>query len=73
MRLNRSSLVAYRQRRMAQTERERLLDRYRELVTALDQLTSQQAALLREQHELLQLQRELLQLLLAHNDPPADS
>jgi hypothetical protein len=73
LRLNRSPLVAYRQRRIAQTERERLLDRYRELVTALDQLTSQQAALLREQHELLQLQRELLQLLLAHTDPPAES
>ncbi|NWF82035.1 MAG: HNH endonuclease [Chloroflexi bacterium] len=73
MRLNRPPLVAYRQRRITQSERERLLERYRELVTVLDQLTTQQAVLLREQSELLRLQRELLQLLLPDEDEPASS
>jgi HNH endonuclease len=64
LRLNRSPLVAHRLRRQAQTEELRLLARYRELVTLLEQLHRQQTALLEEHHALLEEQRKVLRVLL---------
>jgi hypothetical protein len=64
LRLNRSPLVAHRLRKHHHSEEQRLLERYRDLVAALEQLQTQHAALLEEQRTLLEEQRTLLQLLL---------
>jgi hypothetical protein len=64
LRLNRPPLIAYRLRKQNQTEETQLLMRYRELISALEQLHKQQLALLEEHRELLDEQRRLLQLLL---------
>ena len=64
LRLNRPPLVALRQRKRSEGEMARLLQRYRELVALLEQLSRQQAALLEEHRDLLQQQRRLLTLLL---------
>jgi hypothetical protein len=68
LRLNRPPLLAHRLRRLARTEEQRLLQRYRELIVLLEQLAQQQAALLKEQRELLEEQRLLLALLLGDTD-----
>lgn len=64
LRLNRPPLIAYRLRKRNQAEELRLLTRYRNIVTALEQLHQQQVALLKEQQTLLEEQRSLLKLLL---------
>lgn len=64
LRLNRPPLVAHRQRKRQEAEKVRLLTRYRDLVSLIDHLLTQQSALLAEQQRLLESQRELLQLLL---------
>ena len=68
LRLNRSPLVAYRRRKREQSESDVLLRRYHGLITSLDQLARQQAALLQEQHVLLEQQRALLSLLMPASD-----
>ena len=64
LRLNRSPLIAHRLRRRQERERIRLLTRYRELTTLLEQMLEQQTDLMQEYQSLLQEQRELLQLLI---------
>jgi hypothetical protein len=64
LRLNRPPLVAYRLRAHYRTEEQRLLTRYRDVVTLLEQLHQQQLVLLEEQRTLLEEQRALLNLLL---------
>jgi HNH endonuclease len=64
LRLNRPPLAAHRLRRQSQTEEIRLLARYREIVSVLEQLHRQQAALLEEHRALLEVQRTLLRTLL---------
>ena len=64
LRLNRPPLVAYRLRKQHQTEALHLLTRYRDVVTLLEQLQQQQAALLAEHRALLEEQRVVLKLLL---------
>jgi hypothetical protein len=64
LRLNRPPLLAYRRRRQAQAEQLRLLSQYREVVTLLEQLNQQHAALLAEHHDLLEEMRAVLRLLL---------
>jgi hypothetical protein len=64
--LNRSPLIAHRLRKHNQSEEQRLLRRYGDLVAALQQLQTQHAALLEEQRTLLEEQRTLFQLLLKH-------
>jgi len=64
LRLNRAPLVAHRLRKRQETEKTRLLTRYRDLVGVIEQLLIQQSVLMEEQHRLLEEQRELLQLLL---------
>ncbi len=63
LRLNRPPLVAHRLRKHHQGEEQRILARYRGLITGLEQLQAQQAVLLEEQRTLLEEQRELLRLL----------
>jgi hypothetical protein len=64
LRLNRAPLVAYRLRLHYRGEEQRLLTRYRDLMTVLEQLQAQQAALLEEQQALLKEQQALLTLML---------
>jgi hypothetical protein len=64
LRLNRPPLVAYRHRQQSQAEVLRLLTRYRDVVSLLERLHQQQAALLEEHRALLEEQRALLKLLL---------
>ena len=64
LRLNRPPLVAYRCRQHLQASELRLLEQYREVVTALEHLQRQHALLLAEHRVLLEEQRELLKLLL---------
>jgi hypothetical protein len=64
LRLNRPPLVAHRLRKHHQGEEQRLLARYRDLVTMLEQLQAQHAVLLEEQRTLLEEQRALLRILL---------
>jgi hypothetical protein len=64
LRLNRPPLAAHRLRRQSQVQELRLLARYREVVTALEQLRRQQAALLEEHRALLEEQRAVLRALL---------
>lgn len=68
LRLNRSPLVAYRQRKQAYAEEQRLLTRYRDVVELVEQLQQQQVALLEENRRLLEEQRRLLNLLLGLNE-----
>jgi hypothetical protein len=65
LRLNRPPLIAYRLRKQNQAEEEQLLMRYREIISALEQLHKQQLALLQEHRGLLDEQRNLLRLLLS--------
>jgi hypothetical protein len=63
LRLNRPALVNHRRQRQAQAEQERLLTRYHDLLTLLEQLHEQQVGLLEEHRTLLEEQRTLLRLL----------
>lgn len=69
LRLNRTPLVAHRQRRSQANEAERLLTRYHNLIETIDKLLDQQTQLLEEQRRLLEEQRLLLQLLLGTGQP----
>lgn len=64
LRLNRPPLIAHRLRKRQERETTRLLTRYRDLTSLLEQLLSQQADLMEEQQRLLQEQHDLLGLLL---------
>lgn len=64
LRLNRSQLLAARQRRRQQVEAVQLLHRYQETALWLAQANRQLSDLAMEQQELLKEQRELLRLLL---------
>jgi hypothetical protein len=63
LRLNRPPLIAYRRRQQFHTEALRLLEQYREVVTALEHLQRQHALLLEERRVLLEEQRRLLKML----------
>jgi hypothetical protein len=63
LRLNRPALVAHRARRLAQVSEQRLLERYRDLLTLLEQMQQRHAALLEDHRALLQEQRDLIRLL----------
>jgi len=63
LRLNRPPLVAFRRRQQLQEGELRLLEQYREVVTALEHLQRQHALLLQEHRALLEEQRGLLRLL----------
>jgi hypothetical protein len=65
LRLNRPALVAHRARRLAQEAQQGLLERYRDLLTLLEQMQQRHAALLEDHRALLQEQRELIGLLQA--------
>ena len=64
LRLNRPPLVAYRLREQVRREETQLLTRYRDIITALEQLHKQHIALLEEQRQLLEEQRLLLDIFL---------
>ena len=64
LRLNRSQLIAARQRRKQQTETIRLIQRYQETALWLAQANTQLSELAIEQQSLLKEQRELLKILL---------
>jgi hypothetical protein len=66
LRLNRSQLIAARQRRQEQSQVAQLLRRYRELTTLQAQMTTQLSDLAREQQSLLKEQRQWLRILLSH-------
>lgn len=68
LRLNRSSLVAHRQRKYAHAEEIRMLTKYGDLIELHQQLNRQLSALMNEQTQLLAVQRELLKLLLHRRD-----
>lgn len=61
--LNRPALVAHRARRLAQTVELALLERYRDLLTLLEQMQLRHADLLEDHRALLQEQRDLIRLL----------
>jgi hypothetical protein len=61
--LNRAALVAHRARRLAHAAELGLLDRYRDLLTLLEQMQQRHAALLEDHRALLQQQRDLIHLL----------
>jgi hypothetical protein len=63
LRLNRPALVAHRARRLARAAEQALLERYRDLLTLLEQMQQRHAALLEEHRALLQEQRDLIRLL----------
>src|SRR5262249_40911899 len=63
LRLNRSALVAHRARRIGQAAEQRLLERYRDLLTLLEQMQQRHAVLLEDHRALLQEQRDLIRLL----------
>lgn len=64
LRLNRPPLVAHRRRKRQEVEKLRLLTRYRDLISLIEHLLTQQSDLLAEQQRLLEEQQELLKLLL---------
>jgi HNH endonuclease len=64
LRLNRSQLIAARQRRKQQLQVERLLQRYQELTTLQAQINVQLTDLSMEQQVLLKEQRKWLRMLL---------
>jgi hypothetical protein len=66
--LNRPPLVAYRRAKQSQSEEYRLLTRYRDLVSLLESLQQQQAALLEEHRALLEEHRALLRLMLIDSE-----
>jgi hypothetical protein len=68
LRLNRPPLVEYRHRKQLQTGELRLLEQYREVVTALEHLQRQHSLLLEEQRALLEEQRGLLKLLVSRQE-----
>lgn len=68
LRLNRPPLATYRLRKHHQAEEQRLLARYRAVVTLLEQLHQQQAALLEEQRALLEEQRAILDFLVRRTE-----
>jgi hypothetical protein len=68
LRLNRPALVAFRLRRRSHTEEQQLLAQCRDLLTSLEHLQQQHAALLREHAALLEEQRALLRLLLGQDE-----
>jgi hypothetical protein len=68
LRLNRPLLVEYRRRQQLQSSELRLLEQYREILTALDHLQRQHALLLEEHRALLAKQRGLLRLLLPREE-----
>jgi hypothetical protein len=68
LRLNRPALVAYRLRARERNEPEHLLERYRDLVTSLEQLYEQQVGLLAENRSLLEEQRAWLRALQGPRD-----
>jgi HNH endonuclease len=63
LRLNRPALVAHRVRRLSQIAEQGLLDRYRDLLTLLEQMQQRHTALLEDHRALLQEQRDLISLL----------
>jgi hypothetical protein len=63
LRLNRAALVAHRARRLSQAAEQGLLERYRDLLTLLEQMQQRHAALLEDHRALLQEQRDLIGLL----------
>jgi hypothetical protein len=65
LRLNRSQLIAARQRRQQQLQVEKLLQRYQELMTLQARINIQLADLAMEQQVLLQEQRKWLRMLLS--------
>jgi hypothetical protein len=65
LRLNRSQLIAARQRRQQQLQVERLLRRYQELTTLQSQINIQLIDLAMEQQMLLKDQRKWLRILLS--------
>lgn len=65
LRLNRSQLIAARQRRQQQLQVERLLQRYQELTTLQAQINTQLTDLAIEQKVLLKEQRKWLRMLLS--------
>jgi HNH endonuclease len=65
LRLNRSQLIAARQRRQQQSQVERLLQRYQELMTVQAQINIQLTDLAMEQQVLLKEQRKWLRMLLS--------
>jgi HNH endonuclease len=65
LRLNRSQLIAARQRRQQQLQVERLLQRYQELTTLQAQINIQLTDLTMEQQALLKEQRKWLRILLS--------
>jgi hypothetical protein len=67
LRLNRPPLIAYRLRQQVRAEETRLLAQFRDVVTLLERLQQQHAALLEEQRSLLEEQRTLITLLLKRN------
>ena len=64
LRLNRPPLVAHRFGQAARTEEARLLAQFRDVISTLEQLQTQHAALLEQQRQLLEEQRALITLLL---------
>lgn len=68
LRLNRPPLVTYRQRHLRQIEDSRLLRRYREAMTLLEQLHQQHAAILEEHRLLLEKQWTLLRALIEQDE-----
>ncbi len=64
LRLNRSQLIAARQRRQQQLQVEKLLRRYQELITLQSRINNQLTDLAIEQQVLLTEQREWLRMLL---------
>lgn len=63
LRLNRAALVAHRARRLCQAAEQGLLERYRDLLTLLEQMQQRHAALLEDHRALLQEQRDLIRML----------
>jgi hypothetical protein len=63
LRLNRPALVAHRARRLGQAAEQGILERYRDLLTLLEQMQERHAALLEDHRALLQEQRDLIRLL----------
>jgi hypothetical protein len=64
LRLNRSQLVAYRQNRRQLSESQRLLVRSQEVISSLDYLNDQLAAVVDDQKRLLLQQQRLIKVLL---------
>lgn len=68
LRLNRPSLVAYRDKVRKQAEKSRLIEQYKTTVQLLEQVNRQLVNQVEEQQKLLEEQRNLLQFLLDSRD-----